>query len=480
MKNRTIKNLKEKSKPDLKGFKLPESGINKKYTLPEELTRKTLDLPELSEVEVMRHFQELSRLNYGVDDGFYPLGSCTMKYNPRINEKMAAHPDFNIHPLAQDKNVQGALQLIFELESMIKSITGMDAVCLQPHAGAHGELLGLMLIRAYHQDKKTGKDVILVPNSAHGTNPASVTVCGFKPLEVGSLADGNVDIDDLKSKMNDKVAGIMLTIPNTVGIFEQNILTITKLVHDAGGLCYMDGANMNALMGMVKPADMGIDVMHLNLHKSFGTPHGGGGPGAGAVGVNSVLTGYLPVPVVKESNGVYTRDYSLPKSIGKITAFMGNFGVLVRAYVYLKILGKEGVTQIAENAVLNANYAFSRLKKYYHAPIERTCMHEFVITDKNLPNHVTTLDVAKRLLDYGYHPPTIYFPLIIKGVMMIEPTETETKENIDGFVDTLIKIQEEAEKSPELVKNAPFDTPVKRLDEVSAARKPCLNWNMEE
>lgn len=453
---------------------------NKTEILPKELLREKLELPEVAESEVVRHFHALSKMNYCIDDGFYPLGSCTMKYNPRVNEKLAANSNFNIHPLNNIDNSQGCLKIIFELQESLNEILGMKGTTLQPCAGAHGELTGLMLIKAYVKNKNEKRNIILIPDSAHGTNPASVSLCGFESQTVKSGADGLVDLNDLKSKLNDNIAGIMLTVPNTLGIFERDIIQITGLVHDAGGLCYMDGANMNALVGILKPGNIGIDVMHLNLHKTFSTPHGGGGPGAGAVGVNEKLVDFLPIPEVIKTNDNYSLNYNKPKSIGKVSTFYGNFGVLVRALAYIKTLGKDGFKEVAQNAVLNANYVFKKLSKHFHVPFDKICMHEFVITDKNMPNHVTTNDIAKRLLDYNFHPPTVYFPLIVSGIMMIEPTETETKETLDAFCETMIKICKEAQETPELVLNAPQNTPVKRLDAVTAARKPILNWQMDK
>ena len=474
------KNIFEKSKNGLEGFDIPTSGFNIKYEIPRKVRRKKLNLPAVSKVDVMRHYQEMSRMNYGVDDGFYPLGSCTMKYNPRINEKLASLPSFNIHPLSTDDYSQGALEIIYKLKNELLKITGLKGATLQPAAGAHGELTGLMLVKAYHEDNKSMRTKVLIPDSAHGTNPATAAICGYTTVSVASDENGCIDLNDLKSKLDNTTAAIMMTVPNTLGIFDNNIVKIVDLVHKSGALVYMDGANMNALVGKISPAKIGIDVMHLNLHKTFSTPHGGGGPGAGAVCVNERLIDYLPLPDVDfKDNKYFLNNKKSDKSIGKVISFYGNFGVLVRAYSYIKSLGLKGLKKVSEVATLNANYMFSSLKNEFHSPFDTLCMHEFVITDKKMGNHITTLDVAKRLLDFGYHPPTIYFPLIVKGAMMIEPTETESKENMDMFISTLLKIKEEANVNPEVVKNAPHKTFVRRLDEVGAARKPVLNYQME-
>lgn len=444
------------------------------------LNKKELELTEVSEVDVIRHFTALSTKNFGVDSGFYPLGSCTMKYNPKINEDMAALPKFTkLHPYQPEETVQGALKLMYELSEKLGEITGFEQVSLQPAAGAHGELSGLMVIKAYHEKRGDFKrDKIIVPDSAHGTNPASASVAGFKVIEVKSDAEGAVDIESLKSLLNDEVAGLMLTNPSTLGLFEKNITEIAKLVHEAGGLLYYDGANMNAIMGKTRPGDMGFDVCHLNLHKTFSTPHGGGGPGSGPIGVRGELAEFLPKPVVARKDEGYYLDYDRPYSIGKVKSFYGNFGVMVRAFTYLLTMGAEGLRKASETAVLNANYLRVKLKDYYRLAIDDICKHEFVLAGlKDEENHITTLDVAKRLLDYGYHPPTIYFPLIVHEALMIEPTETETMETLDEFVSAMIEIAKEAKKDPDLVKSAPNNTIVKRLDEVKAARTPILKWN---
>jgi len=443
--------------------------------LPANLLRKDLPLPQVSEVEVLRHFIELSTRNYGVDSGFYPLGSCTMKYNPRLNEDMARLPGFaQVHPY--QPVIEGAVELMGELAHDLAEITGMDAVTLQPAAGAHGELTGLLLINAYHRERGEKRNKIIVPDSAHGTNPASATMAGFATIVIQSTPEGEVDLRQLDAALGPDVAGLMLTNPNTLGLFDRNILAITKKVHAAGGLCYYDGANLNPMMGVCRPGDMGFDVVHLNLHKSFSTPHGGGGPGAGPVGVKKILEPFLPVPVVVGSKGKYKLESNRPKSIGRIRTFYGNFGVLVRAYTYIKALGPAGLRKVGEVAALNANYLRVRLQDEYDLPIKRTCCHEFVLTDAKMPNHVTTLDIAKRLLDFKMHAPTIYFPQIVHGVLMVEPTETESVERLDQFVDTLLGIKKEAAENPELVTSAPHTTPVSRLDDVRAARKPILKY----
>lgn len=458
---------------------VPEEDISK--LVPEKFIEKEeLKLPEVSEVDVVRHFIRLSNKNFGVDTGFYPLGSCTMKYNPKINEDMANLDGFTgLHPYQPEETVQGALRLMYELSGKLSEIMGFDSVSLQPAAGAHGEISGLMIIKAYHEKRGDFKrKKIIVPDSAHGTNPASAACAGFDVVEVKSDEDGTVDIESLKSLLDDEVAGLMLTNPNTLGIFEKNISKIAKFVHGAGGLLYYDGANMNANMGKTRPGDMGFDVCHINLHKTFSTPHGGGGPGSGPIGTKKELSQFLPVPIVSKKNERYHLDYDRPYSIGKVRSFYGNFGVMVRAFSYILSMGAEGLREVSENAVLNANYIKESLKDYYNVPVEGACKHECVLGGlKNNKNGVTTLDVAKRLIDYGYHPPTIYFPLIIKEAMMIEPTENEKLETLDEFVENMIKIAEEAEKNPDIVRSAPNTTYIKRLDEVKAARKPVVKWS---
>lgn len=450
------------------------------------------ELPEVSEVDVVRHFTLLSNKNYGVDSGFYPLGSCTMKYNPKLNEDMAGLPGFlNIHPHSPGIIVQGALELMADLSEKLSEIAGMDCVTLQPCAGAHGELTGLMIIKEYHRSRGDhGRTKIIVPDSAHGTNPASASVAGFEIVEIKSDEKGAVDLDALRAVLGPDTAGLMLTNPSTLGLFERNIIEIAALVHDAGGLLYYDGANMNAIMGKTRPGDMGFDIVHMNLHKTFSTPHGGGGPGSGPVGVNSELAQFLPVPVIRrrseeelendETGEEYFLDYDRPHSIGRVKNFYGNFGINVRAYSYILSMGRDGLVAASETAVLNANYMKEKLRKYYKLGIDEVCKHEFVLSgllDGN--GEISTLDIAKRLIDYGFHPPTIYFPLIVDSAMMIEPTETESLETLDQFIEALVKIAEEAQTAPELLKNAPHQTPVRRLDEVKAARSPILKWTRD-
>ncbi len=473
----------EISKQGRQGYKLPVcdvESIDIREMIPQHLlSKKDINLPEVSEVDVIRHFTLLSNKNYGVDTGFYPLGSCTMKYNPKVNEDMASISSFTgIHPYQSEKTVQGSLQLMYDLSGKLAEICGMDQVSLQPAAGAHGELTGLMIIKDFHENAGDFKrNKIIVPDSAHGTNPASANVAGFDIVEIKSDEKGNVDLDSLRSALNEEVAGLMLTNPNTLGLFDENIKEISKLVHEAGGLVYYDGANLNAIMGMARPGDMGFDVVHMNLHKTFSTPHGGGGPGSGPVGVKSALIPYLPVPIIEKNGEKFTLNYDKPLSIGKIKSFYGNFGVLVRAYTYILSMGAEGLKKASEMAVLNANYMKSKLEDYYYLPIDKVCKHEFVLggLEKGL-SEVTTLDIAKRLLDYGYHPPTIYFPLIVDNAIMIEPTETESLETMDAFIEAMISISKEAKENPELLKNAPYNTVVRRLDEVRAARYPVLKY----
>ncbi|MEW8956136.1 aminomethyl-transferring glycine dehydrogenase subunit GcvPB [Clostridium sp.] len=465
------------------GYKLPELDVpevNLEDVLPKNIIREDeLNLPEVSEVDVIRHYTALSNKNYCVDKGFYPLGSCTMKYNPRINEDMAALAGFSkIHPHQKEDSVQGALSLMYDLSERLSEITGMDDFTLQPAAGAHGELTGLLLIKAYHEDRGDFKRTkIIVPDSAHGTNPASAAVAGFDVVEIKSLEDGSVSIEELKKVLNDEIAGLMLTNPSTLGLFEKDIKEISDLVHEAGGLLYYDGANLNAIMGIARPGDMGFDVCHLNLHKTFSTPHGGGGPGAAPVGVCKRLSKFLPVPMIKKEENKFTLDYDRKDSIGRIRSFYGNFGVLVRAYTYILTMGSDGLKKASENAVLNANYIKESLKDHYKVAIDEICQHEVIFAGlKDNPNKISTLDVAKRLIDYGVHPPTVYFPLIVEEALMVEPTETESLETIDNFIEVMKKIAEEAKENPELLHDAPYNSPVRRLDQVKAARNPVLKW----
>ena len=468
----------ELSKPGRKAYMLPPLDVEDKDVkdlIPGKfINENELNLPELFEVDVIRHYTNLSNKNYGLDTGFYPLGSCTMKYNPKINEDTARYDGFaNIHPLQPEYCIQGSLQLMYELEKSLCEIAGMDRMTLQPAAGAHGELTGVMLIRAYHEDRGDMKrNKIIVPDSAHGTNPATAAMAGYKIVEIKSTKDGLVDLEALKAVVGDDTAGLMLTNPNTLGLFDRGIKEIAQIVHDAGGLLYYDGANMNAVMGHARPGDMGFDVVHYNIHKTFSTPHGGGGPGSGPVGVKNILLDYLPVPMVEKQGERYFLDYDYPKTIGKVKDFYGHFGILVRAYTYILTMGRDGIKRASTMAVLNANYIMSKLKDYYHLPIDTLYMHEVVfggLKGSSL-SEVTTLDVAKRLLDLGYHPPTIYFPLIINQALMIEPTETESKETLDEFIEAMIQIAKEAESDPQLVKSAPHNTIVRRPDEVKAAR----------
>ena len=447
--------------------------------LPKDFLREgKIGLPQLSELEVLRHYKELSDRNFCIEKGFYPLGSCTMKYNPKVNELLASLEGFaNLHPLQSDDDAQGALELMFRLQEALKHITGMDAVTLQPAAGAHGELTGMMIIKKYFEVKgETNRVKVIVPDSAHGTNPASAKMCGFEIVEVKSNSKGQVDIDALKELLDENVAAIMMTNPNTLGIFEEKVLEISKLMHDNGSLLYYDGANFNAVMGWTNPALMGFDVVHLNLHKTFATPHGGGGPGAGPVCVVEKLKDYLPSPVIVFEDGKYRRDYNIKHSIGKVRSFYGNFGVLVRAYAYILMMGKN-LKLASADAVLNANYLKEKLKGAYDLPYDEPCMHEFVLSGERQHHQgVSTLGIAKRLMDSNCHPPTVYFPLIVHEALMIEPTESESKEVLDNFVDIMLKIAEEIKENPEEVLKSPRKTPVKKVDETQAARHPDLTF----
>jgi len=454
--------------------KMDVESVELNKIIPEYLQREELPLPDLPEIEIVRHYIKLSNRNYGIDNGIYPLGSCTMKYNPKINEIAAKLPGFTkIHPLQE--NSQGALELIFLISKMLGEITGMEGFTLQPAAGAHGELTGLLIMKKYFENKKLNKTKIIVPDSSHGTNPASAKMAGFSIIELQSNQDGEVPLDHLKFAMQDgDVAGIMLTNPNTLGVFDRQIKEITRIVHENGGLCYYDGANLNPMLGICRPKDMGFDIVHLNLHKTFSTPHGGGGPGAGPVGVIESLIPFLPEPCIVSTNQGFSCRTEKIESIGRIKAFWGNFGVILRAYAYILALGAGGLKRVGQLAVLNANYLRVLLQKKYHLPYKRICQHEFVITDRGVPNEVSTEDIAKRILDFGVYAPTIYFPLMVNGAMMIEPTETESKESLDKFIEIMYKIFEEAEINPETVKTAPHNTPIGRLDAVLAARKPVL------
>jgi glycine dehydrogenase subunit 2 len=457
------------------GFSLPERDVPES-PLPAELTGEGPEFPDLSEVEVVRHYTRLSTWNYGVDTGLYPLGSCTMKYNPKTNERQAALKGFAAaHPLLPPELSQGALRLMAELERDLAEITGLDAATLQPAAGAQGELAGMLIIHAHHRSRGRQRTKILVPDTAHGTNPASAALCGYDPVPVPSGGKGIIAPETVAALMNEDTAGIMITNPNTLGLFEENIREVARIVHERGGLVYGDGANMNAVMGVVKPGEIGVDILHLNLHKTFSSPHGGGGPGAGPVAVRKELARFLPVPRVVEKDGMFMLREDFPESIGRLLAFHGHFGVLVRAYSYIRSMGPDGLKQASRLAVLNANYIREKLKGFLHLAYDRPCMHECVFSDRDQQAEgIATLDMAKRLMDYGYHPPTIYFPLVVRGAIMIEPTETETKEELDRFVEAFRAIVREAKENPQLLREAPGRCKVKRLDETAAARNPCL------
>lgn len=473
----------ELSKSGRKAYKLPPLDVEDKDIsefFPEEfINDKPLTLPEVNEVEVIRHYTNLSDKNYGLDTGFYPLGSCTMKYNPKINENTARMDGFsNLHPLQREDCTQGSLQLMYELQNSLAEIAGMDQMTLQPAAGAHGELTGIMVIKAFHEKNgDTKRDTIIVPDSAHGTNPATATMAGYKTVEVKSTEMGTVDVEALRQLVGEDTAGLMLTNPNTLGLFEKDIKEIAKIVHDAGGQLYYDGANANAILGLARPGDMGFDVVHFNIHKTFSTPHGGGGPGSGPVGVKKHLAEFLPVPIVSKEDERYFLDYNIENTIGKVKDFYGHFGILVRAYTYILTMGRDGLKKASEMAVLNANYILSKLKDDYYLPIDTIYKHEFVLGGlKGSLSEVTTFDIAKRLLDFGFHPPTVYFPLIIKEALMIEPTETESLETLDEFIDAMIKIAKEAKENPKILKEAPHNTGVRRPDETKAARKPVVTY----
>ncbi|MCM3236983.1 aminomethyl-transferring glycine dehydrogenase subunit GcvPB [Heyndrickxia oleronia] len=473
----------ELTKPGRIGYSLPELDVPNidisEYFSAEYVRDEEPNLPEVSELDIMRHYTALSKKNHGVDSGFYPLGSCTMKYNPKINESVARFPGFaHIHPLQDEETVQGALELMYDLQEHLIEITGMDEVTLQPAAGAHGEWTGLMMIRAYHEaNGDVNRTKVIVPDSAHGTNPASATVAGLETITVKSNEYGLVDLEDLRKLVGPDTAALMLTNPNTLGLFEENILEMAEIVHGAGGKLYYDGANLNAVLSKARPGDMGFDVVHLNLHKTFTGPHGGGGPGSGPVGVKKDLIPFLPKPVLVKEGDRYTFEYDRPQSIGRVKPYYGNFGINVRAYTYIRTMGPDGLKAVTENAVINANYMMRRLAEYYDLPYDRHCKHEFVLSGKRQKKlGVRTLDIAKRLLDFGYHPPTIYFPLNVEECMMIEPTETESKETLDAFIDAMIQIAKETEENPEIVQEAPHTTVVKRLDETLAARKPVLRY----
>jgi glycine dehydrogenase subunit 2 len=474
-----MKTIFEKSVAGRVGVQL-NTAMGSESELGENLTRGELPLPEVSELDIVRHYTALSKRSFGVDDGFYPLGSCTMKYNPKINEDMSGLPGFaNFHPWEEVENSQGALELIYKTQTYLSEVTGFKGFTMQPAAGSHGELTAVMMMKAYHLDRgETKRTKILIPDSAHGTNPATANMCGMQTVDVPSDGYGYVDLDKLDEVLDDEVAGLMLTIPNTVGLFDKNILEISQKLHDKGALLYMDGANLNAILGLVKPEDMGVDIMHINLHKTFSTPHGGGGPGGGFVGCVESLMPYLPAEQVAKEGENYKLVSDSPKSIGRVRAFYSNFGIVVRACTYMLRLGKGGTDKIGRYAVLNANYVKARLKDHYNLAFDVNCMHEVVFNDeKQEEHHVSTMDIAKRLLDFGYHPPTVYFPLIVHGALMVEPTETESKETLDEFCEVMIKIAEEAKTNPEILQTAPHNTPVGRVDSVKAARNPVIVCN---
>jgi glycine dehydrogenase subunit 2 len=465
----------ERARAGRTGMSIPARDVEP-APLDPSLVGDAPGLPDVSELDVVRHFTRLSTYNYGVDHGTYPLGSCTMKYNPKTNERQAALPGFaGAHPLWPAALSQGALELMHALERHLAEITGMDAVSLQPAAGAHGELAGMLIVHAHHERQGRQRTKVIIPDTAHGTNPASVALCGYQPIPVASNEQGILAVEAVAALMDEDVAGIMVTNPNTLGLYEENLRRIAEVVHAKGGLVYGDGANMNAIMGIVQMGKVGVDVMHLNLHKTFTTPHGGGGPGSGPVCVTKKLAPYLPVPRVVEENGVYRLDFDRPESIGKIGAFWGHFGVLVRAYAYIRTMGAEGLKRASQLAVLNANYARAQLRGTLNIPYDRPCMHECIFNDKlQEESHVTTMDIAKSLIDAGFHPPTIYFPLVVHGAMMLEPTENESKAEVDEYIAAIREIAARAKTDPASLRAAPTKTIIRRLDETSAARKPCL------
>ena len=474
----------DRTVPGRIGTTLPAVDVPEQALPPGEMLREALPMPEISESGLVRYFTQISTFNFSIDHNFYPLGSCTMKYNPKLNDEMAGLPgNSEIHPLQPESTVQGALALMHDLQEILAEITGMAGTALSPMAGAEGELAGMLMTRAYHRSRgDLGRTKVLVPDSAHGTNPASAAMAGFQVVTLPTDANGNADIDALGYVLGEDVAGFMLTQPSTLGLFNSNIVRVVEMVHDAGGLIYGDGANLNALLGRVKLGELGFDVVHSNLHKTFTQPHGGGGPGAGAVMVAERLVPFLPAPVVERTQGPDGSDMyrfaTPPRTIGKMAAFHGNFGALVRAYSYIRTLGREGISAVSRDAVLNANYVLAGLREVYDLPYDRSCMHEVVLSASNLKREfgVTALDVSKRLIDYGIHPPTMYFPLIVDEALMIEPTETESKETLDQFIEIMKRIADEARNSPDLLRQAPHDTPNTRLDEALAARKPDLRW----
>ncbi|MDD5644596.1 MAG: aminomethyl-transferring glycine dehydrogenase subunit GcvPB [bacterium] len=475
----------EKSVKGRKAFSLPAPVIKGKKPadyIPAGLLRSSLEFPEISELDIVRHYTGLASKNFSVDGNFYPLGSCTMKYNPKINEQICSYGGFrDVHPLFPREKVQGYMSLLKKMEGLLSAITGMDGFCLHPAAGAHGELLGLMLIRAFYDKRGGRRRKIIVPDSSHGTNPSSAAMAGYDIVSIKSDRDGRVDTGELSKVLDDEVAALMMTNPNTLGLFEDKILEIAEMVHKKGALLYYDGANLNPLLGLCRPGDMGFDVVHLNLHKTFSTPHGGGGPGSGPVGVKEKLKPFLPVPVIREQGGILDFDFNCPDSIGMIKAFWGNTGVILKAFAYIMALGDDGLKKTGEISVLNANYLRKKLGQFYDIPFNRTCMHEFVISVKELASKgIHAIDIAKALIDTGIHPPTVYFPLIVEEAIMVEPTETESKTTIDSFADNMAGIYKKAETDPELLKNAPVNASVKRLDELKAAKFPDVKWDFKK
>ncbi len=477
----------ELSSPGRTGYSLPELDVPAEPLedlVPEDMIREEPpEIPEVSEVDVVRHFVRLSQMNHGVDTGFYPLGSCTMKYNPKVNEDVARLPGFaGLHPYQPREMVQGALQLLYDMGEYLKEMAGLGHVTFQPAAGAHGEITGLFLVQAYHRARGEERSKVIIPDSAHGTNPASGVMAGYTVVEVPSDERGDVDLAALEEMMDDDVAALMLTNPSTLGLYDENIQQIAEMVHDCGGLLYYDGANANAILGYSRPGDMGFDIVHYNLHKTFSAPHGGGGPGSGPIVVSDELAPYLPVPLVERDGDDYYLDYDRPETIGQVRSMYGNFGVVVKSYAYIRKMGPDGLKKVSQDAVLNANYLQESLKGHYQLDFDRTCMHEFVLSGSNLKKEygVATVDVAKALLDYGLHPPTVYFPLIVDESLMIEPTETESKETLDAFIEAMIDIAGRAAEDPDDLHGAPRHTPVRRLDEVTASRRPVVRWYPEE
>ncbi|MBS3741317.1 MAG: aminomethyl-transferring glycine dehydrogenase subunit GcvPB [Candidatus Cloacimonetes bacterium] len=479
------KTIFEKSVKNRTGFSLANSKIKTdvKELIPDKLRRKKQpNLPEVSELDALRHYIEISAKNHFIEKGFYPLGSCTMKYNPQINEMVCTLPGFtHIHPMQPEASVQGALEIMYELQKDLANISGFSQVSLQPVAGAQGEFTGVNIIYNYHKSKSRDPKKIIMPDSSHGTNPATTTMHGFEVVEIKSTDEGKVDLEALKEVVDDDVAGFMLTNPNTLGVFETQVKEIADIIHSVGGLMYMDGANMNAILGYIRPGDMGFDITHFNLHKTFSTPHGGGGPGNGGVGVTAELEEFLPSPIISKKEGKYYLDYSAENSIGKVHSFFGNFAVMVKAYMYIKMLGEKGLKRVAENAVINSNYVMNQIKEYFPVPFHDDIMHEFVASGKNYREYgIKTLDIAKRLLDYGVHAPTIYFPLIVKEALMIEPTETEGKETLDGFIEAMKIISKEAKENPEELKKAPTKPPIARLDETEAIKNLDIKFDFNQ